>query len=331
MAEPLRLLMVSHFFESHGGGIERVAGHLGRALGRAGHQVCLAASAADAAPADAGLAVLPLPCHDPAERLTGLPMPIPGPRGLAALTRAVRQADAVIVHDALYVTSIAAMVAARRARRPVILIQHISQLPFANPAMRLAMRLATAVVTRPMLRAADRVVFISAAVRDAFASLRFRSEPLLLFNGVDTDRFHPHAAPGEAAGLRRELGLPEAGRLIAFVGRFVPKKGLAVLRACARQRPDLTFVLAGSGPIDPHAWGLANVRVAGPLPPDKVAALLRAAHALLLPSCGEGYPLVVQEAMACGLPVICGQDSASADPQAADFLHGVPVDPGDPA
>jgi glycosyltransferase involved in cell wall biosynthesis len=38
----------------------------------------------------------------------------------------------------------------------------------------------------------------------------------------------------------------------------------------------------------------------------------------------------VQEALACGLPVICGVDTASADPRAAAFLTGVAVDLANP-
>jgi glycosyltransferase involved in cell wall biosynthesis len=322
----VRILSVTHFFESHGGGIERVAGQVCRELAGAGHGCIWVASRSDPAPDLPGVEAVPIPCLDPVERLTGLPMPIPTPAGLRALAGAVRRADAVVVHDALYVSSIAATILARRAGKPVLLVQHIGEIPFASRVLRGAMALATRMVTRPMLRAADQAVFISAAVRDRFAGIAFRAPPRLLFNGVDRRIFRPGGAEGARAELRARLGLAEGQRLVAFVGRLVSKKGLSVLREVARLRPDLVFAVAGAGPIDPAAWGLANVRTLGAIGQAEVADLLRAADLFLLPSVGEGYPLVVQEALACGTPVVCGLDSAAADPGATQWLTGVEID-----
>jgi glycosyltransferase involved in cell wall biosynthesis len=61
-----------------------------------------------------------------------------------------------------------------------------------------------------------------------------------------------------------------------------------------------------------------------------LASLYRASSILVLPSVGEGFPLVIQEALACGLPVLCGCETASADSSACSFVTGAPVDPRDP-
>jgi glycosyltransferase involved in cell wall biosynthesis len=316
----IRVLTISHFYESHLGGLERVAGHLSRAMAAQGAQMTWAASAQDAPPPD--LATIPLPCANPTEVLTGLPMPIPGPRALAALWRAVGQADALVIHDALYVTSIAGMAMARLRCRRVVLVQHIAAIPFASRLMRGMMRLANALVTRPMLALADEAVFISATVRADLLGEPPSRPAHLLFNGVDHAVFHPDG-PVER---------PVAGsKVCLFVGRFVEKKGLSILHALARARPDLTVLMAGAGPIDPARWALPNVHVSGPKTATELAALYRGADVLLLPSVGEGYPLVIQEAMACGCPVICGAPTDRADPDAARWLHGVTVDLGDPA
>ena len=320
----MKLLTVTHFYEAHGGGIERVAGHVCRNLAAQGHECEWAASAADPAPADPAIAAVPLRCINPTERLTGLPMPIPGPRGLHSLSRAIGRADAVIIHDALYCTSIAALMIARAKGVPVILIQHIAAIEFPSAAMRKVMALANHGVTRPMLGAADQVVFISDTVRRAFARTRMKREARLLFNGVDGAAFHRGPAS------RAAFGLPQAGKVAVFVGRFVQKKGLGAIRALAARHPDVQFAMAGSGPISPADWGLPNIRLLGTLSPADIGELFRAADMLLLPSVGEGYPLVIQEAMACGLPVICGAESAGADPAASRWLEGARIDLGDP-
>jgi glycosyltransferase involved in cell wall biosynthesis len=252
-------------------------------------------------------------------------MPIPGPSGLAALNRTIKQTDVIIIHDALYCTSIAAMVFARWYRKPIILIQHIAAIDFSSAALRRAMRLANRLVTQPMMRMANQTVFISDTVKRSFADVRTARPPALLFNGVDSAVFHS----GVAEPVSRAL--PGTGPVAVFVGRFVAKKGLAALQALATARPELTLVMAGSGPIDPRAWQLPNVDVVGPLDPEGVASLFHSSDLLLLPSVGEGYPLVIQEAMACGLPVVCGAESAAADPDALRWLRGVDVDLARPA
>jgi glycosyltransferase involved in cell wall biosynthesis len=228
-----------------------------------------------------------------------------------------------LLHDALYMASVVTFLAAKAHRRPLVIIQHIGQIPYRNPGLRGLMALANRIVARPVLSGADQVVFISEFVRTYFARLRFRSPPRLIFNGVDTEVFHP-ACGEERAAARVRFGL--AGPTALFVGRFVEKKGVEILRRAAAARPDVTFAFAGWGVIDPVGWGLPNVRVFSSLAGAGLADLYRAADVFVLPSQGEGFPLVVQEALACGLPVVCGAESTGADAEAAAFLRGVEVE-----
>lgn len=318
----MRILTVTHFYEGHGGGIERVAGQLCRHFDSAGAVAVWAASRGDNPPE--GIEAVPLACINPTERLTGLPMPIPGLRGYLALKRAVKQSDAVIIHDALYFTSILAMLIARRFRKPTILVQHIAGIPFSSRILRSLMKLANRLVTGPMLQAADRRVFISDTVRRDLLGDPPRQECELLFNGVDSSVFHPANHPPPA--VLERTGETDGRRRVLFVGRYVEKKGLSVLRRLAQMRADLDFVMAGSGPIRPAEWGIANVRDVGPQTSRQLANLYREADLLVLPSVGEGYPLVIQEAMACGLPVLCGTPTDRADPAASKWLRGVDID-----
>lgn len=325
----MRILTVSAFYESHGGGIELVAGALARALARRGHECRWAAAAFDPPPDALGVAPSPLDAFDPIERRLGLPMPLLTRGGRRVLADEIAMADAVIVHDALYASSVLATREARRARKPWALIQHIGPIPYKSSLLRGALTLANCAVTQPMLARASRAVFISDGVRRHFGEVAYRAPPLLLFNGVDHNVFTLTSSERRAE-MRRELGLDGERPQFLFVGRFVEKKGLTVLEHLARHNPQWDFQLVGSGPIDPAKWGLANVRLRGRKTSAELADLYAAVDGFVLPSTGEGFPLVVQEAMACGLPVYCGSDSAEADPGAARFLHGIDVDLTDP-
>jgi glycosyltransferase involved in cell wall biosynthesis len=224
--------------------------------------------------------------------------------------------------------SIVTFLAARAQRKPLTIIQHIGHIPYRSAFLRGLMALANHVVAGPILSGADQVVFISQFVRAFFGRLRFRAPPKLVFNGVDTEVFRL-AIGDEKAAARRRFGLD--GTVALFVGRFVEKKGVEILRLVAEARPDVTFAFAGWGVIDPASWGLPNVRVFSDLAGPSLAELYWASDIFVLPSQGEGFPLVVQEALACGLPVVCGAESTTADPEAARFLRGVAVEASDPA
>lgn len=325
----MRILTVSAFYESHGGGIEIVAGATARALASLGHECLWAGASFDEPPSDSKVKAVPLPASDPLERWTGLPMPLLNKEARHLLDREVAAADAIIIHDALYSSSLLAARSAQRHGKPWILVQHIGAIPYTSKLLRGLLACANLFVTRRMLSKAPQAVFISDEVRRFFDGVEWKSSPKLLLNGVDHQSFF-EAAPEERRQLRQRFDLSDSRRELLFVGRMVEKKGLAAIRALAEAKPEWGISLIGTGPIDPKAWNLPNVRVMGRRSREELGELYRAADALVLPSVGEGFPLVIQEAMASGLPVFCGLDSAAADPGARGLIHAVKVDPADP-
>ena len=148
-------------------------------------------------------------------------------------------------------------------------------------------------------------------------------------NGVDLDRF----SPGDKAAARASLGLSPEGPLAVGVGRLVPGKGFDVAARAVAAVDGLRLLLVGEGAERARiaAVGGGRVTFAGAQPPDRVAAAYRAADVFVLPSEREGWPNVVTEALATGLPVVASRvggipQIVGGDPP----LHrGALVRPGD--
>ncbi len=324
----MRVLLVTHYFASHRGGVEIVAQELARRLAHRHPDIDITwvASASSAVESADRLVRIPVPAWNVTERRLGFPYPLWSPTSLAGIGRLAASADVVHLHDSLYLGNIAAFLAARHRRTPVLVTQHIGTVPYSNPALRLLLAAANRTVARAVLTGSDQAVFVSPRVRAFFESLfGFRRAPQTVPNGVDTDLFFP-AVGRERERLRERLGFSQGQRVRLFVGRFVEKKGLPLLRELARRAPDETFVFVGWGPDDPARWNLPNVRAVGALPQQDIADYYRAADLLLLPSVGEGFPLVVQEAMACGLPPVISAETLEGSPDAAGVIATAALD-----
>lgn len=303
------VLQVSAFFPEHGGGIEVVAGQLATAWGNAGLRVAWFAGkhAADAAPSNVGAVTrFPVCYWDPLEKRIGLPLPIWRPSAALALWRTMRQSRVIQLHDFLYTPCMLAMIFARLQFKPVVLTQHIGELPIRNTLARKVVTLANKTIGSWMLSRADQIVFIAAPVQSYFSSfVHFKKTPHLIANGVDHNIFRPAPAEKHQASDAHLL----------FVGRFVEKKGIHLLRS-SLHLPGVRWAFAGWGPLDPAQWPdlPPTVTLAGHAITEQLVSLYQQADLLVLPSIGEGFPLVVQEALACGTPVLVSKEVAEACP-----------------
>jgi phosphatidylinositol alpha-1,6-mannosyltransferase len=322
----LRILLCSNYYSDHIGGIQMVAGDLCTRYRAHGHEVCWMAADVAPAPRRSRPADLPLPAWNFTEERLGLPYPLPSPAALRRVWPRVAWADVVHLHDCLYASNLVAYACARRLGKPVLLTQHIAPIAYRSPLLRLVQGAAYATAGRALLTGADQVVFVSDRVCRCFAGRQgFKRDPLVIENGLDLDTFGL-ATSAERRGARSALGLPAHARVLLFVGRFVEKKGLPLLRQAIACTPDLLWVLAGPpGGERPDLWKLPNLRVAGAVPRERLPAYYAAADALVLPSTGEGLPVVVQEAMGRGTPAVLSAETADALPDADGLVF--PAEP----
>ena len=306
----MQVLLVTHYYSDHRGGVEIVAAELARRLADRGIDVLWAASTPQMDPPPRGVRLLPMRACNVAERSLGFPYPLWGPLSLLRLLRAVWNCDVVHVHDCLYLGNVVACLAAWLCGKPVVVTQHVGLVPYSNRVLRTTLELANRTLGRLVLGGCTQAVFISQKVRDYFhRRVRFRQTPRLLPNGVDTTRFFP-VDNGQRQRLRNEFGWPDDRLVMFFAGRFVEKKGLPTMHRLAQAFPECRWVFAGWGPDDPAGWRLPNVECLGSVDHHSLPDYYRAADLLLLPSVGEGFPLVIQEAMACGCPVLTSDDTA---------------------
>ena len=156
-------------------------------------------------------------------------------------------------------------------------------------------------------RRADALIAVSRALAQKMMSLGMPAERIeVLRNGVDPDVFFSVPQP-EA---RKRLRLQPGGRYVLGVGNLVPEKAFDVLVRALVKLPDARLLLVGDGPLRSPLETLVaqtvpgRVDFRGNMPQEDLRFAYSAADVLGLPSLREGWPNVVLEALACGLPVV---------------------------
>lgn len=159
-------------------------------------------------------------------------------------------------------------------------------------------------------------------------------------NTIDVEGWAKRA--GDLAGrrpeLRRQLGLEGTDVAVLSVARLAPEKGHdTLIRAVAAAGdPYLKLVLAGSGPERERLVGLAETLgirpvLVGDLPHERLIEVYCAADVFALLSEREPWGVVVNEAAACGLPLVLSDRIGAAPDLLRDGENGSLVPAGDEA
>lgn len=248
---------------------------------------------------------------------------IPSPRELCRLRRLLAAHRPDLVQTWLYHSNLLGGLIAKTLRRnlPVVWNIRMNALEAAidKPGTFLTLRLSA----RLSGRLPARIVINSASGLRAHAAIGFARERLhVIPNGFELEEFRPSAAARQR--IRAELGVGDHVPLIGAVGRYHPHKDygtfLHAASAVARALPDARFLLCGKDLAPTNSELQKELARAGLTqrfhllgPRQDVAHVHAALDLHVLSSCTEGFPNVLGEAMAAGVPCVATRVGAAEE------------------
>lgn len=236
---------------------------------------------------------------------------LPDPRALVRLIKIIRQEKPDLIQTWLYHADLLGLIAAKlTGAKPLCWNIRCSDMDMRQYS--LISQLMPHLLGK--LSKVPDAVFVNAQAGQSLHE-RFGYKPRawhVIPNGFDTELFKPDAALRQQA--RAELGLPDEAPVVGMVARFDPMKNhagfLDAAENLAAQNAMVRFVMAGpqvetanpglkkalSGILKDRVWLLG--------PQSDMPRLMNTLDVLCLPSFSEGFPNVLGEAMACGVPCV---------------------------
>ncbi|HVB19802.1 MAG TPA: glycosyltransferase family 4 protein [Candidatus Paceibacterota bacterium] len=163
-----------------------------------------------------------------------------------------------------------------------------------------------------------------------------RASVLVMPNWIDLKRFTSALSREES---RTMLHIPQDAKVVLFVHRLSPRKGsrmiVPVVSEVIRVYPDTIFIIVGFGPderfLHDEIWGKGlekNIYLADAVANRELPDYFSAADAFFMPSEEEGFPRVLLEAMALGIPFVASNVGAVKD-IIPERMHEYVIGPGD--
>ncbi len=310
---PLRMVMTTHYWHPHTGGIETVAAAHAAGLTHLGWAVDAHTSWTDRKTMRGELkdrvSIHRHAAINPFERALRVPVPFPLPGVTRSLIAATVSSDVVVAHGHVYPITLAAARAAARARRPFVLVQHNPWVDYPAPVAAIE-RAADRVLGRRVIERSAAVVCVSEYTANYVRTIVPDARIVVVPNGVDPRRFFPGPA------------VPR-GRPTQFVcvRRLVPRNGVDLLIEAWRRSQVgnvAKLTIAGDGPdraaLERRAADMPSITFAGRVTDESLVELLQRADASIVPTrSGEGFGLVAAESLACGTPVIATDQGALSE------------------
>jgi glycosyltransferase involved in cell wall biosynthesis len=327
-------MKILHVIESLGqGGAEQALVNLLPALARRGHQCEVAALWG------------PYPLAEPLER-AGIPVHRMDLchrwalwQGLPRLEALYRRGRYDVVHAHLFFSGVYTALT-RRAARPACLVVTFHNLGYDSYPARTAWHKVRKRIDGWLMRhAVDGRTAVSETTARHYERHLHLAGVTVIPVAVDLEAFEPARANG-AANRLAAYGVRADEFAMVVPGRFVPEKGhrflLQALQLLRQQDLRPKVLCFGDGPLaselaDERAKrGLdGQVTLHRSLPNAELLGLVRAAHAVVMPSTNEGLPISALEAMALERPLVASR-IGGLQVLIEDGVSGLLVPPADP-
>lgn len=140
-------------------------------------------------------------------------------------------------------------------------------------------------------------------------------------NGIDISKYEVNV---DRENIKRRFGIDPGEKIILFIGRLVPQKGVEYLIMAApkifEHHPEARIVIVGEGWFRDHLWNLAHtmgyshkITFFGFLNDEDLIELMRSSDVLVIPSIYEPFGIVALEGMAAGVPVVASNVGGLAE------------------
>ncbi len=181
------------------------------------------------------------------------------------------------------------------------------------------------------MRRVDNII-VTTETYAATSRVVWRYTPVVIPNPVNFERFHPGIDGGP---VRKKLGVLPEERIVLWVGRVVPHKGLEYLVEAAQYIENVKIVIAGEGP---HlgaigrlakSFGVENkIIFTSGVPRSELPLYYAMSDVFVLPSVSrlEAFGIVALEAMSSGKPVVVS-DMPGMREVITDGVEGLLCDP----
>ena len=236
----------------------------------------------------------------------------------SSLTKALRKEissfDMVHIHDLWHHANFSAYRAAKVMKKHYVVTIHGELEPWCLLQSAFRKKIYSSLIQKRILKEASALHAITENEVKNISNYVDTDNVLYIPNGLDLNNWNKMP---EKSSIEKRFPQLKDKKVILFMGRIHPKKGLDILAksfgVIAGKNQDVCLLVAGTGDVKYinkvrmmfENEGVSDkVVFTGMLTGDEKAAALAAADIFVLPSYSEGFSIAILEAMICGLPVI---------------------------